>query len=280
MPPSASWNLPMRLSTAPVKEPFSWPNRMLSTRFSGMAPQLTVMKGLALRSLSPWMARAISSLPTPDFALDQDGDVGCGGAAAERYRAMHGLATDDEVGKGERALGLLLDAGDLALQRLDLERAVDRHLEPLGRGRLDDEVDRAGAHGRDGGIDGAVRCLHDDRRGAGLGGKPLQHLDAVHAGHDEIEQDEGDGAAIRPLEDLQGLLAALGRLGLEAETLNGFFEDATLGRIVVDDQDELWHIGCYSTQLATTRTEPTWPKWPKIERTATFGLRGCAKSAR
>ena len=30
-----------------------------------MAPQLTVTNGLALRSLSPWMARAISSLPTP-----------------------------------------------------------------------------------------------------------------------------------------------------------------------------------------------------------------------
>ena len=153
VPPSASWNLPMRLSTAPVNEPFSWPNRMLSTRFSGMAPQLTVMNGLALRSLSPWMARAISSLPTPRLALDQHGDVGGGGAAPERDDALHGLAADDEVGEGERALRLLLDAGDLALQRLDLERAVDRHLEPLGRGRLDDEVGGAGAHGVDGGID-------------------------------------------------------------------------------------------------------------------------------
>ena len=31
-----------------------------------MAPQLTAMKGLARRSPWPWMARAISSLPTPD----------------------------------------------------------------------------------------------------------------------------------------------------------------------------------------------------------------------
>ena len=31
-----------------------------------MAPQLTAMKGLARRSLWPWMARAINSLPTPD----------------------------------------------------------------------------------------------------------------------------------------------------------------------------------------------------------------------
>jgi hypothetical protein len=48
------------------KRPFSWPNRMLSTRFCGMAPQLTVMKGLFARSLPDWMARATISLPTPD----------------------------------------------------------------------------------------------------------------------------------------------------------------------------------------------------------------------
>ena len=55
---------------------------------------------------------------------------------------------------------------------------------------------------------------------------------------------------IGALEDLQGLLAALGGLGLVAETLDGFFEDATLGGIVVDDQDELGHVA--GTQLNTT----------------------------
>ncbi len=39
VPPLASWNLPRCLSVAPVKLPFSWPNRIDSTRFSGMAPQ-------------------------------------------------------------------------------------------------------------------------------------------------------------------------------------------------------------------------------------------------
>ena len=49
-----------------MKAPFSWPNRIDSTRFSGSAPQFTATKGLALRSPEPWIARAISSLPTPD----------------------------------------------------------------------------------------------------------------------------------------------------------------------------------------------------------------------
>ncbi len=51
-----------------------------------------------------------------------------------------------------------------------------------------------------------------------IGGVPacrqaLEHLHAVDAGHDEVEQDEGDGRAVGTLEDLQGLLAALGGAG-------------------------------------------------------------------
>src|SRR5581483_3518754 len=170
------------------------------------------------------------------LALDQDRDVGARGSAAERHRALHGLAADDEVGEGERALRLLADAGDLALQRLDLERAVDRHLEPLGRGRLDHEIDGAGAHGVDGGIDGAVCGLHDDGGRAGLGSHALEHLHAVDSRHDVVEQHERHRTTVGTFEDLESLLAASGGAGLEAETLDGFFEYATLGRIVIDDQ--------------------------------------------
>ena len=53
-----------------------------------------------------------------------------------------------------------------------------------------------------------------------------------------------------PSRILQGLLAALGGPGLVAETLDCFFEDATLGRIVVDDQDEFGHVA--GTRLNTT----------------------------
>ena len=71
-------------------------------------------------------------------------------------------------------------------ERLEFERACDRHLEPLRRRRLDDEIDRARAHRHDGGIDRSVRGLHDDRRPAGLG-----RMVRSHRGNTVIS---GDGA--------------------------------------------------------------------------------------
>ena len=79
VPPFASTNLPTCRSVAPVKAPFSWPKSVDSTRLSGIAPQLTVTNGLPLRSPDPWIARASTSLPTPDLALDQDRDAGLRG---------------------------------------------------------------------------------------------------------------------------------------------------------------------------------------------------------
>ena len=164
MPPWASRNLPTCLSAAPVKAPFSWPNRMLSTRLSGMAPQLTVTKGLERRSPAPWMARAMSSLPTPDSPSIEDRDLRGGGALAEADDPLHGRAAGDDVAEGEGAGGAPLHARDLAFQRAELQGVLDRDLQALGRGRLDDEIDRAGAHRADHRVDAAMGGLDDDRQ--------------------------------------------------------------------------------------------------------------------
>ncbi len=66
MPPCARSKAPFTCFTAPVKAPFSCPNSVLSTRFSGSAAQLMEMKGPSLRSLRLWTVRARSSLPVPD----------------------------------------------------------------------------------------------------------------------------------------------------------------------------------------------------------------------
>ena len=65
VPPWASSMRPLRWAWAPVNEPFSWPNSSLSSRFSGMAPQLMATNGPSARAPSRWMARATSSLPVP-----------------------------------------------------------------------------------------------------------------------------------------------------------------------------------------------------------------------
>ena len=46
-------------------------------------------------------------------------------------------------------------------------------------------------------------CLDDDGGRAGFGSQPPQHLGAVHVGHDEVEQNQGDAAAIGAFEDLR-----------------------------------------------------------------------------
>ena len=51
--------------TAPVKAPLTCPNSSLSSRFSGMAPQLMATNGPSCAELRRWSSRAISSLPVP-----------------------------------------------------------------------------------------------------------------------------------------------------------------------------------------------------------------------
>ena len=57
---------------------------MDSTRFSGMAPQLTVMNGFPARSDPPWIARAINSLPTPDSPSTKIGMFDCAARVPSR----------------------------------------------------------------------------------------------------------------------------------------------------------------------------------------------------
>ena len=63
VPPCAAWNRPRRSATAPVNEPFLWPNSSDSSRPSGIAPQFTATKASAARAGA--VDRARSSLPVP-----------------------------------------------------------------------------------------------------------------------------------------------------------------------------------------------------------------------
>ena len=65
VPLSASSKRPFLAYTAPVKAPFTWPNRFDSSSSCGSEPELTTMKGLSRRGEFWWIAFATSSLPVP-----------------------------------------------------------------------------------------------------------------------------------------------------------------------------------------------------------------------
>ena len=202
-----------------------------------MAPQLTVTKGFERRSPAPWMARAISSLPTPDSPSIEDRDLRGGGALAEADDALHRRAAGDDVAEGEGAGGAALHARDLAFQRAELERVLDGDLQALGRGRLDDEIDRAGAHGADHRVDAAMGGLHDDGKLAVHLAQLGENPHAVEIGHDEVEDDQRDRVAVGAGKQGDGSFAAFERDGRVAHALNRCGQQAALDGIVVDDED-------------------------------------------
>ena len=97
----------------------------------------------------------------------------------------------------------------------------------------------------------AVCTMAGGLRGKGAHGR--EDRQAVHARHDEVEQDKGDIARAVGLERGERLLAAIGAGDVIAEPLDGLFENTTLGGVVVDDQDALGHDA--RTQKRTLRTE-------------------------
>ena len=237
VPPSASWNLPMCAGVAPVKAPFSWPNRIDSTRFSGIAPQLTATKGLPRAVALALDGAGDHFLADARFALDQDRDVGLRAAAAEAQHVGHGGRRGDEVGEGQRAAHLLVQPLHLLGERIDLEQVLHRDLEALGAHRLHHEIIGAGAHRLDDGLDRALRGLHDDRQVAADRLQAVEELEPVHAGHVEIEDDQFDGAAGLALQHLERLRAAIDRHRVAAEAADHFLENSTLSRIVFDDEN-------------------------------------------
>ena len=188
MPPVASSNLPMRRATAPVNEPFSWPNSSDSSRFSGIAAQLTQMNGFLARLRAGVDVARQHLLAGAGLAGDQHRGVGGGDLLRELHHLRHRLVAIDQlavivgdggehgrdqlgigrqrdvflgagVDRGDRGAGVVLDAaGDdrhvdvLELELLDQIADVERDLDHQQVGAL------AGAQHRE-------RLLDRSRRG-------------------------------------------------------------------------------------------------------------------
>ena len=183
------------------------------------------------------MARAISSLPTPEFALDQHRDVRSRGALAEPDDAAHVVALGDDVPERQRARRAPRHAAHLVLERVEAQRVLDRDRQPLGADRLDHEIERARPHGRDHGLDRAVRGLHDGRDGdlALAHAAPAPPCRRGRAStRSRISRSIGFGPAPRAA---RAPPRRLDHLGLVAEAAHHGFEQAALNGIVVDDED-------------------------------------------
>ncbi len=190
------------------------------------------------------------------FALDQHGDIGFCRALAQPQRPAHGFALRNNVAEGDLAGSLASAAADFAFQRGEAQGVLDRNLHPFGGDRLDHEIQRAGAHGRDHRFNRAMRCLHDDRRVDLALAHALQHAHAVEIGHDEIEDQQIDAGLVGGLQARQSRLAAVDRLGLIAKSPHHDFQQAALNGIIVGDQNGRDHQESFAARRRRRRFAP------------------------
>ena len=196
VPPSASSNLPRRRATAPVKAPRSWPNSSDSISSSGIAAQLTSTKGPSRARGQRVDGAGHQLLAGAVLAVDEH--------AAARGRRDRDLLAQllDERGSGRRSPGRaragLAQVAVLPLEPGVVEGAARDEQGLLERERLLDEVVGAELGRLDRGLDGAVAGDHDHR---GLRAHALdlgQGLEAVDAGHPDVEEDEVGRLLLQP----------------------------------------------------------------------------------
>ncbi len=149
-------------------------------------------------------------LAGPRFPQQQDGR-GAGGHGADQPHRLHPGA-----GAPERLLLRLLARAqvlDLALQRPGPQGALERHLERLRIGRLQDVIGRPRLDALDRGGDRPL-AGEDDDRDLGVGRLDLPHqVETVAARHAQVGQDHVDGGAGERTERLGD---ATGELHVEA----------------------------------------------------------------
>ncbi len=172
------------------------------------------------------------------LAQDEDRDARAGRPLAQPLDHGHGGRGADQLLEGDLAGRLLLEAIDLALQVAHLQRVADRDHDPLRRGRLDEEVLRAGLHGLDHGVDAAGGGQHDDGLHEAARAHLLQRLQAALARHDKVQHDHVSAARAQAIDRL---FAVFSMDDNQAFALEHRLDQAPLGRIVIDDENRLGH---------------------------------------
>ena len=193
VPRWASWKRPSRSAAAPVNEPLRWPKNSLSHMSRGTDAQFTRTNGPAARGERACSRRARSSFPVPDSP--RRSTVESVGAADSAIAMTRFQAADSPTGASA--------SGATALRRYRTSRrsdrvswrAIERHLERLGVGGLEDVVAGARLEALHRGGDGAV-AGQEHHRDLGPGGlHPVDELEAVRTRHLEVAEDDVHGRA-------------------------------------------------------------------------------------
>ena len=131
----------------------------------------------------------------------------------------------------------MLDALQFAFQGAGVERIAQAHLQPLHADRLHHEILGAGAHRRHHIVNTAMRCLHDDGDIEPGFTNFCQHAHAVEAGHHKIEHHGIDPRCVRRGQHGNGRVAGVDSECVVAAFLHHVFDQPTLHRVVVDNQN-------------------------------------------
>ena len=261
--PRRARTCPGRRSTAPVKEPFSWPYSSLSMRSFGIAAMLTVTKGAAGAGRVRVDGAGDELLAGARLAHEQDRHLGARDAADLLVDLDHRRrAADERLGQRDVPVAARLGRprrprsldGGLRLGVLGGRLGEVLH-DPLDAGEIEGlaEVVRGAAlhrlHRR------AHRVLgrhHHDEGRVGAPGDLAEQREAVVAGQAHVEQHEPDAVAAGAVR-AQLLARLLGAAGLDvrdADALAGLAEDEADRRLVVDDE----HLAQPSTSSLSRRT--------------------------
>jgi hypothetical protein len=126
------------------------------------------------------------------FTFEEHGNAGFGCPFTQADSPRHIGRGRGEISKLQGTGATLREPADLALQSLDAQRILDGNLKALGPNGFNHEIGGTGAHRADDRIDGAMRGLHDHRRGIFHRFQARKHGHPVDIRHHEIEHHRVD----------------------------------------------------------------------------------------
>ena len=154
----------MRLRSAPVNAPFSWPNNSLSSSVSGMAAQLMARNG-RVGPLAVLIDRPGDQLLAgAALAADQHGDVLRRHPADRLVHLLHGrTAADQHVGRSPATGSSSGITAGTRMRRLISKARADEFAQLLQLQRLEEVVEGPELHRLDGCVRRPVAGDEDDR---------------------------------------------------------------------------------------------------------------------